>query len=114
MRISDWSSDVCSSDLQSRNDVMLELDEVARLAGVRRSELTTWIEERWVLPVQEEGRWRFGDRKRVVSGKSVAVRVDIGGRRMIKKKTKQCTDTSEDVSLKNRNTVIAQRTIYNS
>src|SRR3546814_13524854 len=61
MRISDWSSDVCSSDLQSRNDVMLELDEVARLAGVRRSELTTWIEERWVLPVQEEGRWRFGD-----------------------------------------------------
>lgn len=40
---------------------MLELDEVARLAGVHRSELTAWIEERWVLPVQAEGRWRFGD-----------------------------------------------------
>src|SRR3546814_812331 len=29
-----------------------------------------------------------GDRKSVVSGKSVSVRVDLGGRRLIKKKTK--------------------------
>src|SRR3546814_13772320 len=29
-----------------------------------------------------------GDRKSVVSGKSVSVRVDLGGRRIIKKKTK--------------------------
>src|SRR3546814_11028235 len=29
------------------------------------------------------------DRQRVVSGKSVSVRVDLGGRRIIKKKTKQ-------------------------
>src|SRR3546814_11699365 len=28
----------------------------------------------------------YGDRKRVVSGKSVSVRVDIGGRRILKKK----------------------------
>src|SRR3546814_18855950 len=30
-----------------------------------------------------------GDRKSVVSGKSVSVRVDLGGRRIIKKKKKQ-------------------------
>src|SRR3546814_14778640 len=30
-----------------------------------------------------------GDRKSVVSGKSVSVRVDLGGRRIIKKKTNQ-------------------------
>ncbi|MFN4091124.1 MAG: chaperone modulator CbpM, partial [Alphaproteobacteria bacterium] len=40
---------------------MLELDEVARLAGVRRTELVTWIDERWVLPVEEDGRWRFAE-----------------------------------------------------
>src|SRR3546814_17032540 len=31
---------------------------------------------------------RRGDRKRVVSGKSVSVRVDIGGQRLINKKNK--------------------------
>src|SRR3546814_14078273 len=31
-------------------------------------------------------RWLVGDRKSVVSGKSVSVRVDLGGRRLIKKK----------------------------
>src|SRR3546814_12099255 len=33
-------------------------------------------------------RNRWLDRKRVVSGKSVSVRVDLGGRRLIKKNTK--------------------------
>src|SRR3546814_11561202 len=33
------------------------------------------------------------DRKRVVEGKSVSVRVDLGGRRIIKKKTKQTNTT---------------------
>src|SRR3546814_13382730 len=31
---------------------------------------------------------RYGDRKSVVQGKSVSVRVDLGGRRIIKKKKK--------------------------
>src|SRR3546814_17376327 len=35
-----------------------------------------------------DGRDQKGDRKRVVSGKSVSVRVDLGGRRLIKKKKK--------------------------
>src|SRR3546814_13958402 len=49
-------------------------------------------------PIKGEGEgWRappispppLRDRKSVVSGKSVAVRVDLGGRRVIKKKTKK-------------------------
>src|SRR3546814_20989850 len=42
--------------------------------------------------VRRAGRfWR--DRKSVVSGKSVSVRVDRGGRRLIKKKTRHQTTT---------------------
>src|SRR3546814_20631903 len=37
----------------------------------------------------------FGDRKSVVQGKSVSVRVDLGGRRIIKKKNKKRSDTSK-------------------
>src|SRR3546814_18750224 len=39
----------------------------------------------------DAGRWSAGfvDRKSVVEGKSVSVRVDIGGRRIIKKKKKK-------------------------
>src|SRR3546814_14885036 len=36
-----------------------------------------------------------GDRKSVVEGKSVSVRVDLGGLRIIKKKKKRSTNTSE-------------------
>src|SRR3546814_16835635 len=35
----------------------------------------------------------FADRKSVVSGKSVSVRVDLGGRRIIKKKKKHTQQT---------------------
>src|SRR3546814_19136442 len=71
MRISDWSSDVCSSDLgktfaEDRDRMPFGL--FLAFAGVE------------VLP-------RFGrDRKSVVLGKSESVRVDLGGRRIIKKK----------------------------
>ena len=40
---------------------MLDIDDVVRLAGVRRTELVAWIEERWVLPVEEGGRWWFAE-----------------------------------------------------
>jgi len=40
---------------------MLDIDDVVRLAGVRRTELVTWIEERWVLPVEDGGRWWFAE-----------------------------------------------------
>src|SRR3546814_12176451 len=37
------------------------------------------------------------DRKSVVSGKSVSVRVALGGRRVIKKKTKQVTKNTHNI-----------------
>src|SRR3546814_16785133 len=78
MRISDWSSDVCSSDL----------DRGRRLGyGEPRGTAEQ------PAPSRGSGRRsggarepaRAGDRKSVVSGKSVSVRVDLGGRRFIKK-----------------------------
>src|SRR3546814_13967743 len=42
------------------------------------------------------GEQRIGDRKSVVEGKSVSVRVDLGGRRIIKKKRKQRSRISID------------------
>src|SRR3546814_5826227 len=99
MRISDWSSDVCSSDLlavgqdavvQHGGDDALALDpldlqlhqavveqqdvagvDVARQAEVADADLAFVA-----------GR-RVGDRKSVVSGKSGSVSVDIGGRRIL-------------------------------
>src|SRR3546814_6050317 len=79
MRISDWSSDVCSSDLARFHRELAEQfpdalygsrrDFSAKLAGEFDAALATG-----------------SDRKRVVKGKSVSVRVDLGGRRIIKKK----------------------------
>src|SRR3546814_18488465 len=102
MRISDWSSDVCSSDLQAvRWHAALAQDQhlpchlvvvdpqIARLVpGIARQR-----------DLQREQR----DRKSVVSGKSVSVRVDTGGRRIIKKQKSQriagkksCTTSKRD------------------
>src|SRR3546814_11932219 len=98
MRISDWSSDVCSSDLSSAaglrcgfaaGDAPLidGLDLALRVGGAGVS-----------LPILAAGTrlWRDEahvtanrDRKSVVSGKSVSVRVDLGGRRNIKKQKQQ-------------------------
>src|SRR3546814_21075442 len=82
MRISYWSSDVCSSDLRLRLQIVFHGaledqlhgppvldDRYARLAGPH-------IDQHFL------GQ----DRKSVVEGKSVSVRVDLGGRRIIKKK----------------------------
>src|SRR3546814_16213850 len=100
MRISDWSSDVCSSDLElhstSPNGVQGSL---ARLRARRGHVVATVRGER----IGSFGCVRRGtpraaplkggvvlrssrDRKSVVEGKSVSVRVDLGGRSIIKKK----------------------------
>src|SRR3546814_12241945 len=94
MRISDWSSDVCSSDL-----VYLDLDTVvagdlAPLAGwdagpfglcanfTRLAGHSAWpCRYGSCVMSLAEGDWKSG-----VSGKSVSVRVDLGGRRIIEKK----------------------------
>src|SRR3546814_11859470 len=112
MRISDWSSDVCSSDLGYYNAVItgglpacagfqsattegtfdstyLSCDvpfaggdagpeAAAFAAGSNNSTGTSTL----------TGTFINGDRKSVVQGKSVSVRVDLGGRRIIKKKNK--------------------------
>src|SRR3546814_17024301 len=105
MRISDWSSDVCSSDL---------------LSGLRQPESETGEQQdqhdqqqpcragdRGMVPgqsrdlagpghhcavtdrIERPDRQQRLDRKSVVSGKSVSVRVDLGGRRIIKQKNKK-------------------------
>src|SRR3546814_13958961 len=100
MRSSDWSSDVCSSDLESQSgyDVQSSDPQLLDVAG-------QWLAEQRV-PCQQLGiysgaldaveralrlRCRPGNkaRKSVGKGKSVSVRVDLGGRRIHNKKQQQ-------------------------
>src|SRR3546814_16165110 len=84
MRISDWSSDVCSSDL------------IVIIAFVTREQLAEHVDERvhYFVTLGVAGMVLVAlrphlfviDRKSVVSGKSVSVRVALGGRRIIKTK----------------------------
>src|SRR3546814_15422334 len=95
MRISDWSSDVCSSDLF--NAELYGLLGQRRLAreGGRLSGLPDRLPSIHLTALFPHATKQ--DRKSVVSGKSVSVRVDLGGRRIIKKKkvTKVKDKTSE-------------------
>src|SRR3546814_12292880 len=130
MRISDWSSDVCSSDLRSgscrlalaggqsrdlqeigehrvavlgRDAFGMELDAVDRQLGVAETHHRAVVARRVdheplgnvdhleaVVARRLNGRGEPRvDRKGVVSGKRVSVRVDLGGRRYIQKKKKK-------------------------
>src|SRR3546814_18132270 len=100
MRISDWSPDVCSSDRGAGQKVV---DRTGDEADGQRSAFTKrcqtgalgcsvgLVEQR--LRLDEEGAagggecYRAGDRKSVAWGKSVSVRLDHGGRRIITKPT---------------------------
>src|SRR3546814_962469 len=90
MRISDWSSDVCSSDLRllARNIRAGEADRDTRRHVVIQAEVEP---PRGADAVEAHGDRNRSereavDRKSVVEGKSVLVRVDLGGRRIINKK----------------------------
>src|SRR3546814_12453584 len=100
MRISDWSSDVCSSDLhhrrqrtlpESRFQAPIVLRDGAEVHGEHAGGAGGNRRER---PPPLAGGLSSGrgdghrrrDRKRVVLGQSVSVRVDLGGSRIIKKK----------------------------
>src|SRR3546814_13054658 len=94
MRISDGSSDVCSSDLIGR-DALLLPDERQVVGGdglhvdaVLTQVLGVALAAAALRVLVEDGFLcdSSRDRKSVVSGKSVSVRVDLGGRRSIKKK----------------------------
>src|SRR3546814_14803995 len=124
MRISDWSSDVCSSDLTTivwttcwligmRDGfdrpafsialtlaliVMIDAMDLRQKIGRQCSVLKTLFPDHKAVaelrerlghsPSEELAGISFGaacDRKSVVEGKSVSVRVVLGGRRFIKK-----------------------------
>src|SRR3546814_14881209 len=127
MRISDWSSDVCSSDLdqpprprprsaadrhhlgphgrrgQPRDPGQAGTDEAA--AGLSLLVRRRLQGHEGICRLCGGGAAAGGDlhlsdpclavrqldRKSVVEGKSVSVRVDLGCRRIIKKKKKECT-----------------------
>src|SRR3546814_20152411 len=109
MRMSDWSSDVCSSDLDARGHVLAAVvacpldhrdragvpdgEPVAGLAGGEELSARGAVEHR--VPDNEVLMGHVGvcraperDRTSVVECKGVSVRVDLGGRRILKTKQK--------------------------
>src|SRR3546814_11093322 len=108
MRISDWSSDVCSSDLRRFNPAAGRGRAACLGRSARRAARISWRRR-----VQQEKHsfhfrkqrldlWAHGsiDRKSVVQGKSVSVREDLGGRRIIKKKQTEERNTRHNVQTK--------------
>src|SRR3546814_11930237 len=85
MRISDWSSDVCSSDL-IRAGPDWSGAALLRTASTERAPVLMTVSQRRRPEGSCNMTGRSTDRKSVVEGKSVSVRVDLGGRRIIKKK----------------------------
>src|SRR3546814_15399978 len=102
MRISDWSSDVCSSDLNVIACSLMKIGNDIRLLGsgprsglgelaLPENEPGSSIMPGKVNPTQAEALTMVAaqvmrsEERRV--GKSVSVRVDLGGRRTIQKKT---------------------------
>src|SRR3546814_11492184 len=95
MRISDWSSDVCSSDLRIRLPGREHHHSLRHV--LQQHAVPPWQRERLPLIFASDdellaagerivsARWQ-ADRKGVVWGKSVSVRVALGGRRIITKK----------------------------
>src|SRR3546814_11264424 len=97
MRISDWSSDVCSSDLVF--ELPLDADEQQDAMGVHTSDLLQALADVGTVHlapsaqgatagVRGAGRLYWSrDRKSAVEGQSVSVRGELGGRRISTKKT---------------------------
>src|SRR3546814_19235113 len=97
MRISDWSSDVCSSDLadylvqgfvdtdRKRLNSYMEQKKVYHFKDLGKLKESKDIEE-LVVVNENTGMRDKQDRKRVGSGKSGSVRVDLGGRSVMKQK----------------------------
>src|SRR3546814_19793842 len=114
MRISDWSSDVCSSDLAAgtTSKPTTSWPALARLRAIGRPMLPRPRNPMRAIaaspipailvafrpyripagagnPALPAAQAKVRDRKSVVSGKRVSVRVDLGGGRIIKKKNIQ-------------------------
>src|SRR3546814_14367718 len=101
MRISDWTSDVCSSDLHtaigpSGPSTQPQPSRAASSASVSAATVRQPSARRLAASA---GSWQGGrkiDRKSVVLGKGVSVRVDLGGSHILKK-TKIKHDTPERI-----------------
>src|SRR3546814_13627829 len=123
MRISDWSSDVCSSDLahqdateDMRDDILRTGETLDAEAAVEfchqeatedhaahraDAEVERGAGKRHQILQGIADRCAEGDRKSVVSGESGSVRVDIGGRRIRKtKKSPRRRDDNDQHKLK--------------
>src|SRR3546814_12762706 len=110
MRISDWSSDVCSSDLVTdglSNTVFIgehapRLSSKTWVGVVPGAMVSTNHPEIFPITVPDFAATLVNvhagpaDRKSVVEGKSVSVRVDLGGRRIVKKKNTKLELTNKD------------------
>src|SRR3546814_20908514 len=103
MRISDWSSDVCSSDLDllhRRIDAAVHAERQA-VAGAGDG-IEHLVETIGAVAHHVEDRPEdlalphldSGDRKRVVEGQSVSVREGPGGRRTLKNNTQHSSETT--------------------
>src|SRR3546814_15077400 len=93
MRISDWSSDVCSSDLHgallrgpAAPDAVRLSQGGRRLPGRVGGHGAGAVDAARSARGDADGSAQEPDRKSVVEGTSVSVRVDLGGRRISKKK----------------------------
>src|SRR3546814_15776557 len=106
MRISDWSSDVCSSDLIAAANAVQDRQRRALRHAAKRKRLRPGGDEEVAATRRGQPPAHFNsakaiavglypgpatrspalDRKSVVSGKSVSVRVDLGGPRILQKK----------------------------
>src|SRR3546814_11939347 len=114
MRISDWSSDVCSSDLDRRalgQRIEIEVAKAfaARRLGAgavagrrrrRRGPITASVGRPLLLLHLTGDEQGIGilDRKSVVKGQSVSVRVALGGRLIITKEIENKQITNEENS----------------
>src|SRR3546814_15027969 len=105
MRISDWSSDVCSSDLATRSTIAQPqqkpitptLPLPSRMRSAPPSATVSAVSApRSDLPIISRAL-SSSDRKSVVQGKSVSVRVELGGRRFIKNKSREDEVKKESV-----------------
>src|SRR3546814_15045376 len=76
-------------DLWKQTDYKPADVDTAQLYDGFSFQALAWIESLGFCEIGDGGKYIEGDRKSVVEGKSVSVRVDPGGRRIIKKKTKK-------------------------
>src|SRR3546814_14110894 len=114
MRISDWSSDVCSSDLLffstgfCRHEFRCEAQRQGLAADPGLLVCMACLHDgsRCRGPAGPDQRRR--DRKSVVSGKRGAVRVVIGGRRIIKKKTHKKKDEKAIIHIVKTKAIISK------